>query len=333
MKFKYTLSFLIIGLMTFNLFGQSNDNLKIAKYKRVSEAYGYIIGQEYTLNLIKKEFPKYELQILHAAMSFNSSFGKSIIEIKKYLTEYLGQIEFNIYNDKLTTAMKDMLGNQTFSEEDVTNYISEIENRAKGNIASTVLETILSFQFLDRPQDELTTGFTSTFKTKGHPKAKNTDWQIKVPKSWKAEEADRPNIIQKFISDFGSGNNTIMILVKDMPLADGHKLTNEELNEIFTEKEMKSTVPEGGKFISFTKMIFDNYIGGMIECEQSTERLDYKINIRMVQFTFIKDDKMYILQGVIGSINEKKDLSKEMKKYLPLYKLVANSIVVNDQYK
>lgn len=331
--FKFIFSFFTIAFLNCTVFALSNDNIKIAKYKRVSEAYGYIIGQDYTLNLIKKEFPKYELQILHAEMSFNSSFGKSKFEIKKYLIEYLGQIEFNNYEDKLMIAMKNMLGNQTFSEENVTNFITEVESRAKGNIASTVLETILSFQFLDRPQNELTTGFTSTFKTKSHPKAKNTDWQIKVPKSWKAEEADRPNIIQKFISDYGAGNNTIMILVKEMPLADGHKLTNEELNELFTEKEMKSTVPEGGKFISFTKMTLDNYIGGMIEYEQSTERLDYKINIRMVQFTFIKDDKMYILQGIVGSINENTDLSIEMKKYLPLYKLVANSIVVNDQYK
>lgn len=333
MKYKFTFSFFIIILITYNVFGQSDDNLKIAKYKRVSEAYGFITGQEYTLKFIKKEFPEYELQILHAEMSFNSTFGKSKLEIKKYLTEYLGQIEFNKYDDKLQTAMKNMLGNQTFNEENVTNFISEIESRAKGNIASTVLETILSFQFLDRPQDELTTGFTSTFKTKGHPKAKNTDWQIKVPKSWKAEEADRPNIIQKFISDYGTGNNTIMILVKDMPLPDGHKLTNEELNELFTEKEMKATVPEEGKFISFTKMTFDNYVGGMIEYELLTARLDYKVNIRMVQFTFIKDDKMYILQGIVGSINENTNLSIEMKKYLPLYKLVANTIVVNDQYK
>jgi hypothetical protein len=333
MKYKYTFSILLLFITIINVYGQTTENLKKPKYKRVSEAYGYVSGQEYSLNLIKKEFPQYEMSVLKAQMSFNSTFGKAKEGMKKYLSEYLGQNEFIEYEDKLISEMKKMLGNQTFTEEIATNFISEVESRAKGNIASTVLETLLSFQFSDRPQDELTSGFTTTFKTKGHLKSKNTDWQIKVPKSWKAEEADRPNIIQKFTNDYGSGNQAIMIMVKEMPLPKGYKITKEELNDLFTEKEMKDMVPDGGKFISFTKMTLDNNIGGMMEFEQTVERLDFKIKIRMVQFMFIRGNKMYTLQGTVGSEKPDTDLSLEMKKYLPLYKLVANTIVVNDQYK
>lgn len=333
MKYKYTISILLFFITAINVFGQTTDNFKKPKYKRVSEAYGYIIGQEYSLDIIKKEFPQFEMSILKARMAFNSTFGKSKEGMKQYLAEYLGQNEFSQYEEKLISELKKMLGNQTFTEEIATNFISEVEGRAKGNIASTVLETLLSFQFSDRPQDELTSGFTTTFKTKGHPKSKNTDWQIKVPKSWKAEEADRPNIIQKFTSDYGAGNQTIMLMVKEMPLPKGYKITKEELNDLFTEKEMLVMVPDGGKFISFTKMTLDNNIGGMIEFEQTMERLDFKIKIRMVQFMFIRGNKMYMLQGTVGSEKADTDLSLEMKKYLPLYKLVANTIVVNDQYK
>lgn len=266
-------------------------------------------------------------------MSFNSTFGKSKEGMKKYLSEYLGQNEFKDCEDKSISEMKKMLGNQSFTEEIATNFISEVESRAKGNIASTVLETLLSFQFFDRPQDELTSGFTTTFKTKGHLKSKNTDWQIKVPKSWKPEEADKPNIIQKFTSDYGSGNQSIMLMVIEMPLPKGYKITKEELNDLFTEKEMKDMVPDGGKFISFTNMTLDNNIGGMIDYEQTMERLDFKLKIRMVQFMFIRGNKMYILQGTVGSEKADTDFTLEMKKYLTLYKLVANTIVVNDQYK
>jgi hypothetical protein len=333
MKYKYTISILLLFITAINVFGQTTDNLKKPKYKRVSEAYGYLTGQEYSLDLIKKEFPQFEMSILKAQMSFNSTFGKSKEGMKKYLADYLGQQEFNQYEEKLMSELKKMLGNQTFTEEIATNFISEVESRAKGNIASTVLETLLSFQFSDRPQDELTSGFTATFKTKGHLKSKNTDWQIKVPKSWKAEEADRPNIIQKFTSDYGAGNQSIMLMVKEMPLPKGYKITKEELNDLFTEKEMKDMVPDGGKFISFTKMTLDNNIGGMIENEQTVERLDFKMKIRMVQFMFIRGDKWYFLQCSVGSEKTDTDLSLVMKKYLPLYRLVANTIVVNDQYK
>ena len=39
-----------------------------------------------------------------------------------------------------------------------------------------------------------------------------------------------------------------------------------------------------------------------------------------------------MLQGMVGSGKADTDLSLEMKKYLPLYKLIANTIVINDQY-
>lgn len=333
MKYRYIFTILLFVVTTINVIGQPTDNLKRPKYERVSEAYGYLIGQEYSLNLIKKEFPQFEMSILKAQMAFNSTFGKVKEGMKKYLDEYLGKNEFKEYDEKSIAEMQKLLDNQTFTEIIATNFIEEVENRAKGKIASTVLETLLSFQFYDRPQDELTSGFTTTFKTKGHLKSKNTDWQIKVPKSWKADEAERPNIIQKFTSDYGSGNQSIMLIVKEMPLPKGYKITKEELSDFFTENEMKDMVPEGGKFISFTKMTLDNNIGGMIEYEQIMERLDFKIKIRMIQFMFVRGNKMYMLQCSVGSEKADTDLSLEMKKYLPLYKLVANTIVVNDQYK
>ena len=333
MKYKYIFLILLLFITTVNVFGQTTFNLNKPKHERVAEALGYITGQEYSLDLIKKEFPQFEMNVFKAQISFNSTFGKSKEGMKKYLAEYFGQNEFNKYEIKLISEMEKIISNQTFSDEILANFISEVENRAKGNITSTVLETLLSFQFSDRPQDELISGFTTTFKTKGHLKSKKTDWQIKVPKSWKAEEADRPNIIQKFTSDYGSGNQSIMLMVKEIPITKGHKITKKEINDLFTEKEMKSSIPDDGKFISFTKMTLDNNPGGMIELEQIMERLNFKIKIRMVQFMFIRENKMYILQGTVDSEKTETDLSLEMKKYLPLYKLIANTIVVNDQYK
>lgn len=333
MKYKYIYCILILFLATINSFGQITDNINKPKYKRVSEAYGYIIGQDYSLNLIKNELPKLEINIIKVQMAFNSTFGKSKEGMKNYLKEYLGQSEFNLFEEKLINEIQKILNNQTFTEEIASNFINEVESRAKGNIPSTILETLLSFQFLDKPQDELIYGFTTLFKTKGHPKSKNTDWQIKIPKSWKAEEADRPNIIQKFTSEYGSGSQSIMIMVKEIPVQKEYKITENELNDLFTEKEMKSIVPVDGKFISFTKMKFDNNVGGMLEYVQTVERLDYKIKIRMVQFMFIRDNKWYFVQCSVSSDKTDTDLKLEMEKYLPLYKLVANTIVINDQYK
>jgi len=331
MRYKYILTVSIFLLLSINNWAQSTYNIKKAKYKRASEAYGYIKGQEYSLNLIKSEFPKFENSILKAQTDFNSNFGKSIEKIEDYLQVFLGKDDFEKYVEKLESELIKIYSNKTFTIQIATNYINEIENRAKGKIASPVLETLLSFQYSDKPQDEYLAGFTKIYKTKNHPKSKNTDWQIKVPISWKGEEAERPNIIQKFTDDFGDGNQSIMLMV--MPLPKVTNYTKKELTEFFNQSNMKNMIPENGKFISYTKMTIDNNSGGMLEIELTQASLDVNIKMRMVQFMFIYNNKMYILQCVLGSEKIETNLSFEMQKSLPLFKLIARSIVVNEQYK
>ena len=122
-------------------------------------------------------------------------------------------------------------------------------------------------------------------------------------------------------------------IVKGTLVSKGTKISNQEKNDFFTEKEIKLMVPNEAKFISFSKMTLDSNIGGMLEIEQTTSRLDFKMKMRMVQFMFIRGSKIYTLTGTVSSANMGDDLAIEMEKYLPLFRLVANSIVVNDQYK
>lgn len=329
MKFPRILCLFLI--ITLNSYAQTSENLIKSKYKRVSEAYGYLLGQEQTLSLIKKEFPQFELNILKAQLSFNSTFGNTKKGIEIYLTQYLGKEKHREYEEKLVIEIQKILNKQLFTKQTALEYILQVESRSKGNISSTVLETLLSFEYFDRPQDEFISGFTKVFRTKGHPKSKNTDWQIKMPLSWKAEEADRPNIIQKFISDYGSGNQGVLLIVKELPK--NYKLTNAEISLFFTENGIKDMIPEGGKFISFSKIKLDNNIGGMLEFEQVAQRFDYNIKIRMLNFMFLSNNKLYSLQCTVGSEKADTDLSLDMKKFLPLYKLIANTIVVNQNYK
>ena len=124
-----------------------------------------------------------------------------------------------------------------------------------------------------------------------------------------------------------------MLMVKDIPVSKGTKISNQEKNDFFTEKEIKLMVPNEAKFISFSKMTLDSNIGGMLEMEQTVSRLDLNLKMRMVQFMFIRGSKIYTLTGTVSTANMEDDLAPEMDKYLPLFRLVANSIVVNDQYK
>ena len=321
-------SLFMVSLHVFNAAGED-----VPKYKRVGMTYGYLIGQEYKLNLIKEQVPSHALNAHIAELAFNASFGKAKEGITRFLIENLGQKEYLALEKQILSRLETTLYEQPLNVQFASDFIKEVQNRANGNIESPILETLLSFRFLEAPQQELTHGYANTFRTKGHPKSKGTDWQVKIPKSWKAEEASRPNIMQIFKSEYGAGMQSIMLMVKDIPVAKGTEFSQDELNAFFSEKQMKEAVPRDAKFISFTKMNIENNIGGMLQFEQISERLDIKVKTRMVQFMFIRKNQLYSLQCTVSSDDPTTDLSDDMKRFLPLFKLVANSVVVNDQYK
>ena len=324
---------LLIIFFTIPLLSQVTINIKTPKIDRVSQALAYCAGQEYSINYIKNQFPQLGYNLLKPEMDFNLTFGKSKSGMEDYLSNYLGEDKLKDFNDNIISEIQKKMTIQTYNEEIAINFIEELKKRTNGNIPSPILETLLSFQYVDSPNREFLAGFTTAFKTKGHAKSKNTDWQISVPKSWRAMEAEMPNIIQSFTDDFGDGLHSINLMVKDIPLPKGTKFSNQEKNDFFTEKKIKILVPKEAKFISFSKMTFKSNIGGMLEIEQTVSQLDIKIKMRIVQFTFIRGSKIYFLIGKVIASNFDDDLAPEMEKYLPLFRLVANSIVVNDQYK
>lgn len=55
--------------------------------------------------------------------------------------------------------------------------------------------------------------------------AKGVNFTISYPNSWRAAEGERPNILQKFVSEGGHGLE-MMILTKDLPSPPGTVLTN-----------------------------------------------------------------------------------------------------------
>ena len=245
----------------------------------------------------------------------------------------MGSIEeFYRVEHELKKELERIQADQVYTTEIVQDFIKQVLSRAKGNIPSPILETLLSFQYIDNPEKEFLAGFTTTFKTKGHLKAKNTDWQLKVPQSWLAEEGNRPNIIQHFKSEYGSGNQGMLLMVKQIPLQDGIPYSKKEINDFFSVEAAKEMIPEEGKFISYSKTVIDRLTAGMLEFESIYEGVETKVKIRMVEFIFIVEDKMYFFQASVSSADLSEDLSIPMKKFLPLYKLVANSIVVNSQY-
>jgi hypothetical protein len=321
--------FLSLILLNISISKAQSEYLK-TKYLRMAEVYGYLKGQNYFLDLTKKKFPDLEISVLRVQSLFKSTFGNCLEKVQNYIIEFYTDAKFVEFDNKIQEEILKL--SKYYTKEAAESFIHEVEDRAKGNVPSPVLETLLSFKYSDYPEYEFIDGFVNTFKTKGHPKSNGTDWQIKIPKSWKKAEADRPLIIQKFISDCGDGNQSIMIAVDDLDIPEGQTLTFKEINEIFKEDESEKWISDGTRLISYHKTKLENNIVGVLETEEITERLDVKIKIRIIQYMFIVKNKIYYLQCMVNSTDLSRDLDFDMKKYSTLFKVVANSIVINSQY-
>jgi hypothetical protein len=325
--------FLLLCFFSINLsLCYAQKNSLDDKYKRVFQTYSYLTGQNFALQKISKKIPELRPRVNKLSNEFNLKYPSILAILEDYLITKNSKL-FEDAKTEIQVKLKETYENSDLSYENATLFLKEVEERINGQISSPFLETILNFQYKDNPHKELIDGYFYTFKTNGHPKSKNTDWQLNIPKSWKSLEADRPNIIQKFISDNGEGNISIMLMVKEIPNITNGKITDSELNEYFTEANMKESIPIGAKFLDYKNITIDGKKGCVVELEQNVERLDFKFKILMYQYSFINDNQLYLLQCSSSPTElNKDDAELSIKKHKQLFQLIANSIVLNSKY-
>ena len=284
-----------------------------------------------TLDKIEEKYPDLKDSIKKAEIEFELSFGKAQHNITAKLKEMLGS-NFKEYQLKSIEQLKQYLQNQKITREVAVEFINKMEKRAKGEIQSPVLETILMYQFMGFPVNEFSKGFTNKFSTKNHSKAKGLNIGVEIPKSWSNEEADRPNIVQKFISEKGEGRATIQIIIKQIPYPDNYEPTKKEIEAFFTVNQMQEMVSSDGEFISGKEIILDNQPGGQLIFKEKIKRLDFEIDHQIVNYITIFKSRMVFLQCLVSGINTN-NLDSKFNKFYPLFRQVANSLLFIDQYE
>ena len=298
-------------------------------YKDLSRTLGFIMGQRFTLNIIKKEYPNLALQAQVAEMEFESSFSNAEKNISYVLQEMLKE-EYPKFLEMLEKQESALLSSQQFNKEVATNFIAEVESRARGEMPSPILETLLTYQFIDWPMEEFTLGYNRVFRTKNHPKAKDVDFQVRYPISWRPEEGERPNIIQKFTSENGRGLEGFNLMVMDIPIP----LTEQDLDDFFVESELKGMIPEGGKFISAKPIVLDKHKGAMIIFDYTAQRVDITIIMRSLVLITIYNGKMIWINCAVSALpSEEGELQERFNRFEPLFKMIANSFIIQEQYK
>lgn len=186
----------------------------------------------------------------------------------------------------------------------------------------------------ENPAREFLDGNFKIFNTLNHPKAKGVHFTIKYPSSWVAYEGERPNIVQKFVSEGGKGFEMSIISTISIPVPNDTKFTEEDLKDLFTPDEMKNMIPAGAKFIKATQTKIEGLTSGILEYSLRMERVGMTIDVQYVAYVFIWNSTMVQLLCSVNKLaTSEVNLSHRMEEFKPLFFLMANSIVIPDKWR
>lgn len=298
----------------------------------MSQAYGFKIGQDYSLEQIERKYPDLKSQIQIAKLKFEKSFGNSISTIDSILSSK-GNEWINI-KAQLSDQVKSSVNLSNYNFEQLQDFVSSVESRANGDIPNPIIGTLLTFNpnYLRNPTYEFTDGFKYRFNSTGNLKAKGVDFHLDLPKSWLAKEGNRPNIVQKFVSQNGHGLVMTLVLVLELPGV--NSISEEDVKDLSRSEESKEMLPKNSKFINSGFIKIDGLPGIYQEFKMRQTQIDNEVLMHTINFNVYYKNKMISIQCSVSSTSdEEEDTDSIFNKYKELFKLIAGSLVIQSQWK
>lgn len=297
----------------------------------LGKTFGFCYGQRLSLIQLRDMYPDLEAAILLAQMQWDNAFKEAEEGVEGRLKAFSPD-QWDDTRAKMIAQMEPILTKQNANatRENAIQFLEVVQQRAKGVLDSPTREILLSShpKFVNSPELEVVRGYTGVFSTKGHPKAKGVELTIRPPLSWRQYEADRPNIVQKWISDAGHGKDTFMVQIRKLPALP----TPEEKAEIFTESFAKEMFDQSGKTLSYTTSRLEKTPVGIVHFTQTTERLDLKLDTRGVFYYLVHEDAFIAFQFMCYTGGDAETNEARFNKLEPLIKGIVNSLVLPNNY-
>lgn len=168
------------------------------------------------------------------------------------------------------------------------------------------------------------------YDSKDSPKAKGLRLTVEYPSTWRAEDGQRPNIVQKFLGkdDFGNSVQAIL-LIKKLPFL--ARLTK---NEILKENYLKEIVTEiGGTYVKSAPTKIERENAAWVIYTQDAERAGITMRAKALMFVVMFKGKWVQLQCAVVGLQSESTIDQRFNDYLPIFQLIGNSIVFPDKWK
>lgn len=329
---------LLVIAIVVGLSGTGWTTEKIALTKALitdmSETYGFFRAQEYSLNQIVKKYPSLSKSTFLARNEFSLSFKSSIERIDSILTKDIkGWSQSKI---KILKRLSRMVNINKTTKLEAEQYIETVRQRAKGKIASPIIETLLLFKpgYNKHPEREFLDGYKYKYTSDGSGKAKGVLFSIEIPKTWIAKKGNRPHIVQKFVSENGRGLELFMVQIKEIPSLQDEKITKEDISEFTNSDDVKIFLPKNAVIINRGELTLENLPGFWVSFRSSESRARTVVKSESILYqVFYKNKIIQIITYVVVSTNDKIFNPEGLEKYEKLFDQIANSFIIYNEYQ
>ena len=322
----------LLILLTFFTYSSNTFalNFNPTSVKGVAQAYGFILGQEYSLAHIAKEFPDLTSNVDLASAQFSATFPNIKTDLEVQLKKALGEKLFQDTATSLRKKLRDSLGQQQISREIAANFLEEVKRRSRGEIDSPVIEYLLAVKYATNPVGEFSDGFRQRYQTDGTGKSQGIKLALQLPRSWAAHEGERPHIVKKWQSENGSGLETMLLDIRD---GQGYSPTKKEMQNVVSSGEIKTFIPDGSTYVDSGNFTLEQQTGYWIQIALPVERVGVKIyqDALMYQF-FFKGKVIGVMCQAGGPDNDRPKVHEAFKRIRPLCLQVLNSLVLKQAY-
>lgn len=299
--------------------------------KALSKAYGFLLGQENSLKRIEARYPDLRLQVETARFTFAGSFAGVKERLEDELRQAMGEATFDKFRAEMEKKIGELLGQQALTADNSVDFLEKVKARAKGEeMEADVLRYLLAVKYARAPVAEFLDGFRQRFNTDGSGKARGIRLRLQLPRSWLAQEGERPHIVRKWTNEGGTGLSLVMLDIRD---TGSQEPSAREIEQFVKSGEARQTFTELGKVHDVGTFSIERRKGYWGELSMFQERAGFKMYQRgMLYQLFFRGKAVGIMcmAGAKDSEPEKADAASSLIK--PVCQQVVNSLVLEQAY-
>ena len=311
------------------------------------QAWGFCEGQALAVKKLQAEFPDLANRFELAQRKFEKQFRPACNNIELLIERQLGK--WNELRGTLRTQLEKEMAPLVHDREGALLTLDLLDRRTRGlDIDAPMVQALLYShpRYRENPSRELLDGYMQRYATDGKGKAKGVKFHLDYPQSWAAKEGDRPNIVQKFMSENGRGLEMAMVIVKSLPAEVQGVSTEEwaqEFRRMVSAGELAQDLPGGFAYVEGAYHALDGAPGYVRKLRGTQKRIDGAVYSVVLEHTSFWNGRYIGLQftaavghpadAVVDAAVEARKADERFQHWKPLFHAMASKFVIDSKWE